>query len=200
MPPSAVAFGIGNVLVEWDPRHVYRPLFDGDEALMEDFLTHVCSPEWQRELERGRPWAEAVGALTAAFPECAELIRTFHACWADMAPGEVPGMPEIVGALKALGVRLYGVANAPVEGVAVLARRFNVLGLLDGVVVSGEEGMAVPIHRRLLDRYGLVAADTLFIDAAPAGIADAAALGMATHHFTSAAKLREELERLGLPS
>ena len=40
---GAVVFDVGGVLVDWDPRHLYRKLFD-DSAAMERFLTSVCSP------------------------------------------------------------------------------------------------------------------------------------------------------------
>ena len=48
---EAVVFDIGGVLLDWNPRHLYRKLFD-DEARMERFLAEVCTPEWQR---RSRP-------------------------------------------------------------------------------------------------------------------------------------------------
>jgi hypothetical protein len=38
-----VIFDLGGVLIDWNPRHLYRKLFAGDEAAMEAFLETVCT-------------------------------------------------------------------------------------------------------------------------------------------------------------
>ena len=40
-----VIFDLGNVLLRWDPRFLYRRIFE-DEAEMEWFLANVCNHEW----------------------------------------------------------------------------------------------------------------------------------------------------------
>jgi 2-haloacid dehalogenase len=60
---SIVVFDIGNVLIEWDPRHLYRKIFT-DADRMEWFLTEVCTPDWNLEQDRGRLFADAVALLT----------------------------------------------------------------------------------------------------------------------------------------
>jgi hypothetical protein len=42
---SIVVFDLGGVLIDWDPRHLYRKLFAGDESAMEHFLATVCTHE-----------------------------------------------------------------------------------------------------------------------------------------------------------
>ena len=42
----AIVFDLGGVLLDWNPRYLYRQLFDGDEAAMERFLAEVCTMEW----------------------------------------------------------------------------------------------------------------------------------------------------------
>jgi FMN phosphatase YigB (HAD superfamily) len=37
-PVRAVVLDLGGVLVDWDPRHLYRKLFPGDEEATEHFL------------------------------------------------------------------------------------------------------------------------------------------------------------------
>jgi len=46
-PIGAVVFDVGGVLLDWNPRHLYRKLF-ANQAEMEWFLAEVCSPAWQR--------------------------------------------------------------------------------------------------------------------------------------------------------
>lgn len=199
--PTTVVFDIGNVLIQWDPRHLYREIFDGDEGLMESFLAEVCTPAWNLEQDRGRPWAEAVRTLSEEFPDCAELIRAFDERWMEMVPDVVPGSPEILEALKERGVPVYAITNFSADKFALSRDRFPFLGSFDGIVVSGEVGLVKPDHaifRRLTDGFGIEPSDSLFIDDSEANIRAAAELGMHTHHFAGAARLRLQLEKFDL--
>ena len=51
---DTVVFDIGAVLLDWDPRYLYRKIF-ADAREMEWFLTEVCSPAWNRAQDGGRP-------------------------------------------------------------------------------------------------------------------------------------------------
>jgi len=64
-----VVFDLGGVLIDWDPRHLYRKLFAGDEAAMEHFLATVCTHEWNRGQDAGRTFAEG-GRL----PPCKKAV------------------------------------------------------------------------------------------------------------------------------
>ena len=46
-------FDLGGVLLDWNPRYLYRKLFD-DEAEMERFLAEVCTMEWHHAHDLGR--------------------------------------------------------------------------------------------------------------------------------------------------
>ncbi|WP_448192017.1 HAD family hydrolase [Azospirillum sp. sgz301742] len=201
MSVHTVVFDIGNVLIEWDPRHLYRQYFDDQDALMEHFLDNVCTPAWNLEQDRGRPWDEAVAVLAAEYPECSELIRAYHERWQDMVVGEIPGSAEILTELKERGVPLYALSNFSREKYLEARQRFASFDLFDGVVVSGEVGLVKPdpaIWRLLLERYGLDPSGVLYIDDLAGNVAVAESLGMTTHHFSGAAKLRADLEGRGL--
>jgi 2-haloacid dehalogenase len=196
-----VVFDIGQVLIQWDPRHLYRELFDGEEELMEHFLETVCTPAWNLEQDRGRGWDEAVALLTVEHPHCAELIRAYHERWEDMVPGPVDGTPDILVELKNQGRTVHAITNFSVEKLELSRRRFDFLNLFDDIVVSGEVGLVKPdpaIFRVLLDRQGLDPADAYFIDDSLANVETARSLGMTAHHFTGAGRLRAEMEGLGL--
>jgi len=203
-PPviEVVVFDVGQVLIEWDPRHLYRNLFDGDTAAMERFLTEVCTPAWNLTLDAGRPFAEAVAELSQRFPEEAPLIEAYHRRWEEMVPGPVPGTAEIATALKARGLPLYLLTNFSGETLPLVVRRFpDVFAPFDGAVVSGEVGLVKPderIFRHLLRCFGLTAGACLFIDDSPANVAAARGVGLHAHQFTDAAGLRAELQLLAL--
>jgi 2-haloacid dehalogenase len=199
---DTVVFDIGQVLIEWDPRHLYRKLIP-EAAAMERFLAEICTPAWNLEQDRGRPWEEGVAALVALFPDHAPLIRAFRERWHEMVPGEVPGTMALVEALRAAGVPLYAITNFAADTFAEAARRFPVLreGFRD-VVVSGLEGLVKPdpaIFRLLLARNGGIdAVRCLFVDDSERNVRGAEAVGMRAHHFRDAATLEAELRTLGL--
>jgi 2-haloacid dehalogenase len=199
--PSIVVFDIGGVLIDWNPRYLYRKLFAEDEAAMERFLAEICTADWNLEQDRGRDWDEAVRELSARYPEQAELIAAYHLRWEEMAPGPIPGTEGIVAALEARGVPLYCITNFSPSKLEMARRRFPVLDRFRGTVVSGVVGLVKPdpaIYRRLLDDHGLKAADCLFIDDVGKNVAGAQAVGMHAVRFTSAPALEDDLRRLRL--
>jgi 2-haloacid dehalogenase len=200
LPLDTVVFDIGNVLIQWDPRHLYRRLIP-DEAEMERFLAEVCTDAWNLEQDRGRTWAEAIAERVPLFPQHEALIRAYSERWHDMVPGEVPGTVALLEALRARGVPLYAITNFSVEKFAEAQARFPVLRTFRDVVVSGTERLLKPdpaIYRLLLDRNGLEAARCLFIDDSEKNVRAAEAVGMRAHHFRDAARLEAELRGLGL--
>lgn len=201
MGVDVVVFDVGNVLIRWDPRHLYRKLFD-DPAEMERFLAEVCTDAWNLEQDRGRSWVEAVAERVPLFPRYEALIRAYHERWQEMVPGEVEGTPAILAELGAAEVPLYAITNFSAEKFAESQARFPFLRGFRDVVVSAHERVVKPdpaIYRALLDRNGLAASRCLFIDDSEKNVRGAEAVGMRAHHFRDAPSLAAELRRLGLP-
>jgi 2-haloacid dehalogenase len=192
---KAVVFDLGGVLIDWDPRHLYRKLL-ADEAAVEEFLATVCTPEWNAELDRGRPFAEGVAELVERHPEHAANIAAYHERWPEMVAGDIPGTVEVLAELRAAGVPLYALTNWSAETFAITRGRFEFLEWFDGLLVSGEERVTKPdpaIFRLLLDRFGLDPAATVFVDDSEANVAAARRLGIDAIRFTGPEDLRREL-------
>ena len=197
----AVVFDLGGVLIDWNPRYLYRKLFDGDAAAMEHFLATVCTPAWNEEQDSGRPFAEAVALLVARHPEQTELIAAYDRRWDEMLAGPIDGTVAILAEIKARNTPLAALTNWSAEKFPVARRRFDFLAWFDAIVVSGEVGMRKPdprIYRHLLESRGLAAGGTLFIDDSAANVAAARALGMPALQFSAPPALRADLEALGL--
>jgi HAD superfamily hydrolase (TIGR01509 family) len=197
---AAVAvFDVGNVLLHWDPRLLYRKLFT-DEAKVEWFLREVCSPSFNLELDGGRPFSEAIAELTGRFPDYAEEIRAYDDRWLETTQGLMMDSVEILQTLRSNGVRNYAITNFSAEKFSLVRAIYPILAGFDGIVVSGEDYVVKPdpaIYHLLLDRYGLDATDCLFIDDSTKNVAAARAVGMHAHLFESASGLRAELLRHG---
>ena len=196
MPVKAVVFDLGGVLIDWDPRYLYRKLLDDEEAV-EEFLATVCTPEWNAEQDRGRPFAEGVAELVERHPAHAAAITAFHERWPEMLGGAVGSSVEVLAELRAAGVPVYALTNWSAETFGIARERFEFLEWFDGVLVSGEERMIKPdpaIFRLLLDRFGLDPAATFYVDDSEPNVEAAGRLGFDAVRFTTPAHLRRDLE------
>ena len=192
---TTAVFDLGGVLIEWDPRHLYRDVFDSDDE-MERVLAEVCTWEWHHRHDAGVPFAESIPALAAAFPTHAELIRMWDTRYMEMIPGEVAGTVDVLRDLRAGGTRLLALTNMPEEVDGPLRERFEWFSLFDGVVVSGVERVVKPdpaIFRILVDRFEVDPAATVFVDDREENVEAARALGFEGIVFTDAESLRRAL-------
>ncbi|MCR5518894.1 MAG: HAD family phosphatase [Bacteroidales bacterium] len=188
-------FDFGGVLIDWDPHHLYDPYF-GDRSKTDWFLKNICTLEWNVQMDGGKPFAVGIAELSAKFPEWSKEIRMYFDEWIKMIGGPIPGMYDFVREMKAAGHGLYGLSNWSLETFCQVKDDYPALKLLDGMVVSGNEGITKPdpaIYRLLLDRYSLRAEDCIFIDDNPTNAAAAGAVGIRGIRFTSADALRAEL-------
>lgn len=201
MTVRAVIFDVGNVLIEWDVRHLYRKLIP-DEAEREAFLANVTTLDWHAQHDAGRPFAETSAELIAANPQEAAWIAAWGDRWLETIPGPIPGMPEIVADLAAQGVPLYAITNFSGEfWKPFVAREAALFAPFRDIVVSGGEKLVKPdpaIYQLALRRFGLEPGESLFIDDSLSNVLAANENGFVGHHFTDPAKLRADLVERGL--
>ncbi len=194
-----IVFDIGNVLLHWDPKVLYRKIF-ATEAEVEWFLIHVCPPSWNLEQDRGRSFEDAIAEATARHPDHAQAIAAYHLRWPETLTHVINGSVGILEDLKAQDTPLYAITNWHQDKFRQTKARYGFLHHFRDIVVSGDEKLIKPdpaIYRLLLDRNGLDASDCLFIDDSLKNVAGAQAVGMRAHHFTSPEVLREHLVSIG---
>ena len=197
--PTTVVFDLGGVLIDWDPRHLYRRLLPEDEV--DPFLDEIGFAAWNHAQDAGGSWDEAVDRLAARFPHHRDLISAYPARFPETMTGPVPGTVELLRELHARGTRLLALTNWSAETYPHAVATFDFLSLFEDVVVSGVEGVAKPdpaVFALLVQRFDLDPAATVFVDDSPGNVDAAAAAGLQAVLFTGADDLRRDLSRLGL--
>ncbi|MER6632531.1 HAD family phosphatase [Streptomyces sp. NPDC000987] len=199
---SAVLFDLGGVLIDWNPRHLYRGLFGDDRDGMEEFLATVCTPAWNLEQDRGRPFSEGIALLCRRFPQHREMITAFRERWEEMVAGDIPDNVALLRRITDAGRGVFAITDWSAETFPLVRRRFPFLDLFDGIVVSGEEGFLKPsaeIFGVARTRFGLDPATTTFVDDSRENYHGARRLGYDAIHYKNPGQLREELAARGWP-
>jgi 2-haloacid dehalogenase len=197
---QAVVFDLGGVLIDWDPRYLYRRIFDSEEEI-EAFLSTVCTQEWNAELDRGRSFEEMVELLCSEHPERRDQIEAYHLRWDEMLGESFEGSVRILRELHSAGYPLYALTNWSAETFHIARERYAFLSLFEEIIVSGEAGLAKPdprIYDLLVERTGSDPCFTVFVDDWEENIRAAKKRGFAGVLFQQTGQLRRDLTGLGL--
>lgn len=193
-----IIFDFGGVLIDWNPRYLYKSYFNNDEE-MEHFLADICNGEWNIRQDAGRPFAEAVKELQAKFPEYAEAIQMYDDDWEKMLKCELPESIDLLKELKSMGYGIYGLTNWSAEKIGYAFANYSFFSLFDGIVVSGVEKVVKPdrkIYEILLERYSLKPGECVFIDDNQDNVDMAKVLGINAIRFDNIGNVKEHLETL----
>jgi 2-haloacid dehalogenase len=193
---DAVIFDLGGVLIDWNPRYLYRKIFAGNEERMEYFLTHVANHHWNERQDAGRLFSEAVAELSTQYPEFKDEICAYQERWHEMLKGPIHETVQILKELQEAGVALYALTNWSAETFPVAQQRFDFLSWFKDVGLSGAEKMKKPdprFYQLLLKRNHLQPERCLFIDDVQVNVEGARAVGLQSLQFTGAENLRKDL-------
>ncbi|WP_233441780.1 HAD family hydrolase [Aggregatibacter actinomycetemcomitans] len=188
------------MLVDWNPRHLYRKIFSND-AEMERFLAEVCNSEWNARQDAGRSWSEGVAEAVKQHPQYEAETRAYHERWTETLNGAIDDTVALLEPLKRSGVRLLALTNWSNETFHFAEERFPFLTEFEGILVSGYERLAKPdprIFNLLIERYHLNPQHTVFIDDNLRNVEGARNVGLHTLQFTHAQKLKQDLITLGV--
>lgn len=198
---KAIIFDYGGVLLDWNPRNLYRHYFPNNPESMEQFLTEVNFMDWNAQQDKGRPFKEGIAWLVNQHPQYAHLIYAFYDHWEETIVGAIPETIEILKRLKQKGYPLYGLSNWSAETFPMMRKKYDFFDLFDDMVISGKVNMIKPepeIFNLLLEKIGLPASECLLIDDSDKNISAAQKLEFAAIHYQSPLQLESELSRLGV--
>ena len=194
---ETVIWDLGNVLIKWDPKKLYRTIFNSKEKA-DWFIDNICTLEWNEQQDAGRTWEEGTRILIEQYPEYKAEIIAYWKRWEETLVGVIVGSEKLLRALKAANThRIYALTNWSAETFPVARKKYDFLQLFEGILVSGEEHLKKPdpkIYQLILDRYQINPSTALFIDDSERNIIGAQSVGLNTIHFKHPLQLKRDLE------
>ena len=199
---NTIIFDLGNVLIDWNPLHVFNDTYFESLEKRDYFFSHICTMDWNEQQDAGRSIVEATQELIEKFPDWEQPIRDYYGRWTEMLGGPIHESVEIFRQLKDSGkYKIYALTNWQAGLFDVALVRYNFLHWFDGRVVSGEEKTRKPFpefYQRLLDRYSVNPAEAVFIDDSLRNIKAAEGMGIRSIHFKNPEQLNKELKAIGI--
>ena len=197
-----IIFDLGGVLIDWNPDYVFLSAFKGDRVKLKEFYEKVCTFEWNENQDAGYSIEKATKDRIKIFPEYEDQIRMYYGRWEEMIGGEIT---EVVRILKNIvsenKFRVLALTNWSAETFPIALKKFDFLHLFEGIVVSGTEKTRKPfsdIYKIILNRYNLIASESIFIDDNIRNIKAADKFGIKTIHFKNPLQLKSDLKINGI--
>ena len=201
MEINTVIFDLGGVLIDWNPRYVYRTIFKSEEEI-DWFFENIATHDWNENQDAGYPLDAATEDLIKKHPDWEKEIRAYYGRWTEMLGGPIEATVEIFKELKQLPqIKTYALTNWSAETFPIALERYDFLHWFDGRLVSGEEKTRKPfaeIYQKIIDRFSIDPHKAIFIDDNLRNIKGAEILGIRGIHFIDPFQLRNELKEMGL--
>ncbi len=198
---NTVIFDLGGVLIDWNPRHLYRKIFNTEEEVTW-FLENVCTGEWNDQQDAGRSFEDATEELVQKFPDHEEAIRAWYGRWQETISGPIHGTVDLLKTIKGSGkYKLYALTNWSAETFPWALDNFEFLHWFEGIVVSGVEKTRKPFpdfYQILFDRYNINPERAVFIDDNVKNVIGSREVGLPVIHFQTPDQLKEELIKLNI--
>ena len=191
-----IVLDAGKVLVDYDPMVVVKELSQrcGREVGLPqaDDLYRLFFPVYVGT----QSWGDILKVINSKLDFSLGSQEWFN-LWCRIFIGEVPGMREVLAEIKT-EFRLVGLSNTEEVHWTFVLKKFPIFELLDGWVVSYEEGVAKPdpaIYRVLMNRYCDGQLPVFYTDDNPQYVEAARCLGWESEVFTDAARFKEKIKK-----
>jgi 2-haloacid dehalogenase len=197
---DTVVFDIGNVLIPWNPRWLFRKLL-ADEAALERFLEEVDFSAWNAQHDAGQSFVHGIAQHGARFPHYRHLLQAYFDRWEETIAEPVEESVALARRLREAGYRTLALTNFSTETFPRALRLNPFLKEFEGIMVSGEEKLMKPdpaIYRLLCERYSVEPGQCVFIDDSLPNVEGARRIGMHALHFGSIDQLLDDLAALGV--
>lgn len=195
-----IIFDIGNVLTDFRWADFLRDKGFDDEMIDRIAAASVRNPLWC-ELDRG-VWTEEQ-LMEAFIKEAPELEKELHIAFDEVHGMVTPRAYAIpwIRELKDKGYRVWYLSNFSRKVELECSDCLSFMPLMDGGILSYRDHLIKPdaaIYQLLLDRYGLIADECVFLDDTLENVTAGEAMGIHGIHFKTKEQAEMELRRLGV--
>ncbi len=195
-----IIFDIGNVLTDFRWRDFLRDKGFDDDMIVRIAKASVENPLW-KEFDRGElAGEELMQAFINADPEIAEALHKAYDNIHGMVTIRDYAIPW-VKELKAKGYRVWYLSNFSEKTEIECADSIAFIPYMDGGILSWKDKLIKPdpkIYQLMLERFELVAEESVFIDDLPENVQGAVEQGIHGIVFESREQVVEELKKLGV--
>src|ERR1041385_1320527 len=164
---DTVIFDLGGVLIDWNPRYLYRKLFSTEEEITW-VMDNICTSQWNDHQHDRRSFADATEELVKKNPEHEIPIRAWYGRFPETISGAIQPTVNVLSRIREKKAhRLYALTNWSAESFPWAQDNFEFLSWFEGIVVSGKEKTRKPFadfYLILLKRYNIDPARAVFID------------------------------------
>jgi 2-haloacid dehalogenase len=195
-----VVFDLGNVVIPWDRRRALARFVD-DPAEVERLADEVFDLEANLHLDRGATLEDVRAVMEARHPGHGWVVDGYVEHFRHSLGDTIAGTEALIDDLLGAGVRCVGLSNWSALCFRGIPDDFPVLRRLEGIVISGDEGVCKPepaIYRRCQERFGFAAPAALFFDDSEPNVAGARAVGWDAELFTTPEAARRAVVARGL--
>jgi putative hydrolase of the HAD superfamily len=192
-----VIMDLGGVMLEWNP-DLLLTRFQPEPVLRAQLRAAIFGSDWH-QFDRGHlSETELIDRLAIGSGRSRDdLLEIIAAVRESLV--EKPDTVKLVRALHQRGLDLYCLSNMPGPMYEHLRRRHTFWDVFRGVVISGEIRLMKPepeIYLHLLERFGLRAQESVFVDDMQANVDGARSVGLHAIRFRNATQCQQELDEL----
>lgn len=201
MIQPAIIFDFGGVLIDWNPRLLFRKLFSGDEQAVDRFIEETHFFEWNAKQDAGRSFELGLAEIKRLFPDYYDKFLPYKPRFMETISGPIWSTVEILEQINQSGLPLFGLSNWSAETFPLIREKYQFLNLFSDIFLSGDVGAAKPdpkIFLYMLDKIKRDASNCLFIDDSIKNIEAADRLNFKTILYTSSQELRKDLIGFGV--
>lgn len=189
-----VVFDFGGVLLDWNPRYLYKRYFTSLEE-MEWFIENIFKGI-NENMDGGMSLEQALKDKDLS--QYKALLEIYLTEFPLSFSGPINETVNILHELYKNKTPLYALTNWSEETFPWARSTFDFMNLFNGIVVSGIEKIKKPdpqIYKILSSRFRLTPEKTIFIDDKLENILAAQREGWVGIHYTSPATLKYELSK-----
>jgi len=193
MPVKKFLFDLGNVFFDWNPKKIFKSIFNDDEK-MNFFLNHISFPLLDTRCDAGITIKVAVQDAVKKFPEFEKEIKLYYPNHSKMVSGFFQKTVDVFYKIKELNYPCYVLSNWSAETYEGMEEQYPFLKDFDGKIISGRDFLIKPdpaIYELAISRFDLIPEETLFIDDRLENIEAAKNLNFQTIHLTDPTSIQD---------